>query len=340
MRAFERRSAREAAIMNVSYLGPLQRAWARARSILLSPFRLETWLVMGFAAFLSEWLSGGWGQSGLHRRAEWHGRAAEALAIFSHPVWGPLLIFVVAVGIVVALVFQWLGARGKFVFLDNVIHGRPAIAAPWARHARQGNSLFLWKLVIWVVAGLVIGSVLITTAGAALLALIGLHARVAMAPPIVMGVALVMILGLLFGFVVLLTDDFVVPLMYRDGVLVSAAWRRFLPLLRGQLGLFVLYGLFVLVLGVVVGAVVVAVGLATCCVGFLLLLIPYVGQVVLLPVLVTFRGLGPEFLAQFGPDYDVFATAARPVEGGAPPAFTPPSAPPAPPATPGTGPAA
>jgi hypothetical protein len=319
--------------MNVSYLVPLQRAWVRARSILLSPFRLETWLVMGFAAFLSEWLSGGWGQAGLHRRAEWHGRAAEALAILGHPLWGPLLFTLVAVAIVVALVFQWLGARGKFVFLDNVVHGRPAIAEPWTRHARQGNSLFLWKLAIWVVAGLVIGSVLLTTAGVAVLAWIGLHAPVAAAPPIAMGVALLMILGLLFALVVLLTDDFVVPLMYRDGLMVRDAWRRFLPLLRGQLGSFVAYGLFVLVLNVVVAAVVAAVGLATCCVGFLLLLMPYVGQVVLLPILVTLRGLGPEFLAQFGPEYDLFASA-----GGAGQATTPPSsAANVPPPAPGAG---
>jgi len=316
--------------MNVSYLVALQRAWGRARNLLLSPFRLETWLVLGFAAFLSEWLSGGWGHSGFQGRTGWHhGRAAELLAVLGHPVWGPLVFMVIAVAIILALVFQWIGARGKFVFLDGVVRGRASIAEPWTRHARQGNSLFLWKLVFWLLAGFVIGGVLLTTAGAAVLAAVGLHAPVAAAPPIAAGVALLLALALLFAFVMLLTDDFVVPLMYRDGLSATNAWGRFLPLLRQHLGIFVVYGLFVLLLSAIVGAVVAAAGLATCCVGFLFLALPYVGQVILLPLHVTFRGLGPEFLAQFGPDYDVFAVAA-PHAGGAVPPMPPASVAPPP----------
>ena len=89
-----------------------------------------------------------------------------------------------------------------------------------------------------------------------------------------------------------------------------------------------LYGLFVLLLSVIVGAAVAAAGLATCCVGFLFLALPYVGQVILLPVYVTFRGLGPEFLAQFGPDYDVFAVAVPQGGGAVPPTPPAPVAPP------------
>ena len=313
--------------MNVSYFGALQRAWERARILLLSPFRLETWLVLGFAAFLSEWLSGGWGHSGFQHRFQWHhGRAAEWLAFLGHPVWGPLMFIVLAVALIVALVFQWLGARGKFVFLDDVVRGRAAIAEPWTRYAHLGTSLFVWKLVFWIVTGLVIGGVLLTTAGAAVLSWLGLHEPVAAAPPIAAGVAVLLVLSLLFAFVMLLTDDFVMPMMYRDGLSATAAWGRFLPLLRREPGLFVLYGLFVLLLSAIVGAIVAAAGLATCCVGFLFLALPYVGQVILLPVYVTFRGLGPEFLAQFGPDYDVFAAAAPQGTGSIPPTPAPPVA--------------
>ncbi len=48
-------------------------------------------------------------------------------------------------------------------------------------------------------------------------------------------------------------------------------------------------------------------GFATCCLGFLLLAIPYVGTVLLLPLLVAYRYLSLEFLAQFDPSLDVFA---------------------------------
>ena len=88
--------------MNVSYLGPLQCAIARARSILFTPFRLETWLVLGFAAFLSDWFSGGWGQSGWERKARLgyfpggHFPTPSVPGFHLHDllpalVWGPLL---------------------------------------------------------------------------------------------------------------------------------------------------------------------------------------------------------------------------------------------------------
>jgi len=330
--------------MNVSYLGPLTRSWERTRSQLLKPFRLETWLTLGFAAFLSEWMSGGWGQAAWQRRVEWHGGGPWHMpSLLPALVLGPLLIGLISLGVVVGIVLLWLGSRGKFVFLDDVLRGRSAIVEPWNRCARLGNSLFLWKLVLWIVAGLIVGTVLLSIAGTAVLAWIGTHSPLLLAPPIVLGVVLAGLLGLLFAYVQLLLDDFVVPLMLRDGITASAAWRRFMPLFREHPGAFILYGLFVLVLFVVVGGAVVAVGFATCCVGFLLLALPYVAQVVLLPLYVTYRGLGPEFLAQFGPDFDVRATVPPdPPSAGArhragAPAVAPPAPPQAPPDPPSAG---
>jgi len=57
---------------------------------------------------------------------------------------------------------------------------------------------------------------------------------------------------------------------------------------------------------------------STCCVGFALFAVPYVKQIALLPALATIRGIGPEFLAQFGPEFDLYASAPAPAS--APPA--------------------
>lgn len=43
----------------------------------------------------------------------------------------------------------------------------------------------------------------------------------------------------------------------------------------------------------------------TCCVAGCLMAIPYLGTVLLLPVTVFFRGVGPEFLRQFGGEFDL-----------------------------------
>ena len=315
--------------MNVSYLGPLQSAIARARNILFTPFRLETWFALGFAAFLSDWFSGGWGHSGLGRKSTLgyfpggHFPTPALPGFRLHDllpalVWGPLMAGLVLLALIVGVVFLWLGSRGKFVFLEDVALGRTAIVEPWNRTAPLGNSLFLWKLGFTIVSGLLILGLVFATIGSALLGWLGFHAPVAMAPPIVGGIALVGFVGLLVAFVGLLLDDFVVPLMYRHGIRTNEAWRRFLPLLREHLGRFVLYALLVLVLFVALGAAVLAAGLATCCVGFLLFATPYVGQVVLLPLHVAYRALGPEFLAQFGPEFQVFASGP-PTQAPAPP---------------------
>jgi hypothetical protein len=46
--------------------------------------------------------------------------------------------------------------------------------------------------------------------------------------------------------------------------------------------------------------------LFTCCIGFLLLIIPYIGSVVLLPVFYTFRAFSIEFLEQYGEEFVLF----------------------------------
>jgi hypothetical protein len=47
-------------------------------------------------------------------------------------------------------------------------------------------------------------------------------------------------------------------------------------------------------------------GLLTCCLGFILLIIPYIGSVITLPISYTFRAFSLEFLEQFGPEFKLF----------------------------------
>jgi len=100
--------------------------------------------------------------------------------------------------------------------------------------------------------------------------------------------------------------NFVVPIMYKHRLPASRAWGRFLALFKQHLLHFVLYGLFIFVLSFLVFVAIVMAGLLTCCVGFILLIIPYIGTVVTLPVWYTLRAFSLEYLAQFGPEYDLF----------------------------------
>jgi hypothetical protein len=120
--------------------------------------------------------------------------------------------------------------------------------------------------------------------------------------------------AIVFFVIAKLTTDFVVPIMFLRGKKCLEGWGELLGLLSAGVGNFVVYLLFQLVLGVAIGALVVAVVLVTCCTAGCLLMIPYLGTVLFLPVLVFKRSYSLHYLAQFGREYDVFpvATASAP----------------------------
>jgi hypothetical protein len=60
------------------------------------------------------------------------------------------------------------------------------------------------------------------------------------------------------------------------------------------------------------GVVVLAAVIATCCIAACLLALPYLGTVLLLPVLVFQRAYSLYYLAQLGPKYDLFQRPAPP----------------------------
>jgi hypothetical protein len=115
-----------------------------------------------------------------------------------------------------------------------------------------------------------------------------------------------LILAIVLSYISLYLNDFVVPIMYKYQITTSQAWFKFLPVLSRHLGHFILYGLFIFILWIVVVIGIIFFGLFTCCIGFLLLIIPYIGSVVLLPVTYTFRAFSVEFLEQFGDDFKFF----------------------------------
>lgn len=298
--------------MTVEYIAPLERALSRMKRALFTPFDLETWLVLGFAAFLAGLTQVlGSGSNGIrlaidHGRPEVLGeRAAHAWALLAEPIWLLVGIAVLVLVIALALLFTWISSRGKFVFLDDLVRQRVAIADPWKRFGHLGDSLFLWRvgfglvlffLVLLIVLPIVVAMVASGVAKAGAL-VVGL---------LVILLGSVLVLAIAAVFIQVCVESFVVPIMYRDDLTVLKAWKRFLPLLREHFWWFVLYALFLLALVIGVGLATVVLGCATCCCLFLLLVIPYVGSVVSLPVSFTLRGFGPEFLAQFGPQWSVF----------------------------------
>ncbi|MCX6996013.1 MAG: hypothetical protein NTV49_02760 [Kiritimatiellaeota bacterium] len=301
----------------IDYVEPFIAAFRRMQALLFRPFDLIRWLTIGFTAWLATLGEGG-GSFNFNFPSPSSSRRklpSAGLSTFWHEYFWIILgvgAVVLVLALALGLALLWLSARGKFMFLDNAVTGRAEVAAPWRQYRRQGHSLFLWL----VVYGLVVLAVVLLIAGVGVaLAWPAIRAR-AFGASAVVGIAVSALLLLVFmlvnGYVAAFLVDFIVPLMYKHDLRTNAAWRLWLPLWRARPGAFLLYGLLRLVFGVALGLGVLLIACLTCCCccG---LLIPYVNAVILLPVLAWERYWGPEFLRQFGPDYDVWLAAPPPL---------------------------
>ena len=286
------------------------------KQILFNPFDIGKWFVIGFTAWLATLASGasqgtgGTGgagdtddpqiQEGLSEAKDWVMENLEWIVGVG--------VIVASIIVVVMIVLTWVQSRGKFMLLDNVVNNRALVGQPWKEFRSEGNSLFLWSLAFSLIAFFVFGGAI---GGLGWLIYLQLDANdfVWTGPLIGYGagfVGFVFLLGVGFAYIARLLEDFVVPLMYQRRLKTIDAWRVFLSLHSQNVGSFIAYFLWMMLLGFAWSIVIFAFVLLTCCIGGILLAIPYLGTVLLLPMLVFLRALGPTFLGQFGDDFNLW----------------------------------
>lgn len=302
--------------MNIHYTEPLSAAWARMKKALFQPFKIEKWFTIGFTAFLAALVDGQSGGGGANNSFSKYNHsdldnlfnfpevAMEWLA--GNPVWATLIFVGIGFLFVLGIVLTWLSSRGKFMFLDNVIHDKAEVTKPWYEYRKEGNSLFMWRLVYGLICLFVILLSLYAAYSFASNMYYGYIEFPAMAFIIFAGILYFFVLFVIMGYISLMLDSFVVPIMYKKRISTSKAWGVFISLFAKHIGSFIVYGLFIFVLILLVVICVIAFGFITCCIGFLLLIIPYIGSVVMLPVSYTFRAYSVEFLEQFGEEFQLF----------------------------------
>jgi hypothetical protein len=207
---------------------------------------------------------------------------------------------------VLMIVITWLSARGKFMFLDNVVRGQARVVAPWYEYRKEGNSFFRWNLS-WVVIFSAITVAYIFYCFVYLQAVYegSGNGRALIVPAVLAGLGFFAI-SIISVFIFVLLRDFVVQIMYRDRTTGWEAMQKFLPLFFSQFLHFVGYGIFRFLVSLLIMVGIFICGCITCCIGFLILAIPYINAVVLLPVSYAMRAFPVEFLEQFGPEYQVF----------------------------------
>jgi hypothetical protein len=318
----------------IAYFPPLERAFGRMKRSLFKPFNFSRWLALAFTAWLAnlcESGNGGMGGGNFNLPSGQGGGGGPDFSSLTEKIGSTEIAIIIAVAVVVVflavaigLAVTWINSRGKFMFLDNVAHDRAEIKKPWRDFRKQGNSLFLWRIVYT----LIVGALILVIVAVAALSIYPAFRDSSMLPLAILGGTFAGVLFILTliagGMISMMLVDFVVPVMYRHDLKTNAAWRFFLPVFKEHFWKIVLYALFKILLGIAVFIVLVIVIILTCCIAGCLLLIPYVNAVLLLPVSVLLRSFSLEFLAQFGREFDAFPPEpppGTPGPGGAPPAW-------------------
>ncbi|HTV62373.1 MAG TPA: hypothetical protein VMH30_07370 [Verrucomicrobiae bacterium] len=301
----------------ISVVEPVSPALERVKQMLFHPFDAGKWFVIGFCAWLAGLGESGGGSFGgnnfnstnTHSSPENFRDFVEKARDFTlHnlfwivPLAASLFLFLLALW----AVLLWLNCRGKFMFLHCVALDKAEVIEPWNKFAAPANSFFWFRLVLGL-AGMFL---MLPPMG--LIAVLIIKMVLAGAPDvaaILIAAGLVMFMfltGIIFALIRKFNVDFVVPILYLRGGTCLAAWGEFWKLLCANAGLFTLFILFQIAITMAIGVLVLFAVLLTCCVAGCLLLIPYIGTVLLLPVLIFKRSFSLYFLRQFGATYDVF----------------------------------
>ena len=310
----------------ISVVEPVSPALERVKRALFQPFDLGKWIAIGFCAWLAFLGEGGGFHFNVPGGGGGHGGGRDVRHGFKHAKefvlnnlgWiVPLVAALVVICIGLWLLFLWLNSRGKFMFLHCVALDKAEVSYPWHQFAHQGNSLCLFRLGLALIGG-------VLTLPLMALIIVTIVRMVPRGEPDVgdilgaVGLGLVLIgLAIVFTIIHKFTTDFAVPIMFLRRNRCLQAWRELWVLISYHAGIFVLYLLFSIVLAMGIGLIVAAVMIMTCCCCCLMLL-PYVGTVILLPVLMFKRCYSLYFLAQFGPEYNVFPPATLPIPAAPP----------------------
>lgn len=285
----------------------LLRAFRKMKTTLFSPFSLPLWFTLAFPAFLATLDSGG--GFGFHFIQPDARKSATSMITDHFTAFLILLAVLILLGLALTLLFYWLSSRGRFLFLDMLVRGADAerLGSRWRRFQAPAASFFRIKL------GFFLGHVF-----CALLAIPGLlpftgpvvnaFAEKELLPhtpwlnynmippelqPLCLGGAGALVaiafLGSLGLFILnIFFHDYGALLMYRKGVSGGVALLATLEAVRKEPFRFLKYLLLLILIQILASLAILAFLIVTCCcIGYFLLLIPYISTVVLLPILYT-----------------------------------------------------
>jgi hypothetical protein len=302
----------------VSVIDPIGPAIERVKLMLFRPFDLSRWFVIGFCAWLAFLGQGGGGGSGFNGNFPGKGHHAgtgahgmENVGNVVHQYLPLIIIGAVAVAVfffIIGIVLCWLKSRGQFMLVHCVSGNKAEVVVPWNKFARHGNSVFLFKVFLWII-GLVVIIVPVVVIIFAAVALSRTGFQPLMVVWIVACAFFIIAFSILTGLITKFTDDFVVPIMALQTQSVMAGWKTFVALLsvnKARILLYILFQIIILMVIGIIGHLICIVACCFCCCTLVLFSLPYISTVILLPLFIFRRAYSLLYLRQFGPQFDVF----------------------------------
>jgi len=212
---------------------------------LLWPFKWDTWLRLAIIAFF---VGGGISMPNLFQY-QFDGSDFAAGTIGSTPaVVATVVLVILAVVLVLALIWAFIGAAMRFVFVDMLSTGDIRIRRFFRDRLGKGVRLFAFEIALTAAMfiAMIVSAFLVfgfwgTNAAAPLLLLLL--------------IPLALIAAILFGLILLLTTDFVVPIMICEDCGVIRGWRRLIRMTSADSRQIAIYIVTRLVLGFIVGIV-------------------------------------------------------------------------------------
>ena len=189
------------------------------------------------------------------------------------------------------------------MFLDNVVRNRAEVKEVWRKFKHLANNLLIFKIVLMLISFvlfLVIVFIGTLIAWADISAKnFGQNAIIA----IVTVVFLVIVMVVAFTIINVLTKDFWVPIMYRRNIKILEAIKIFKSeIAPGHIFDIIKFFLMKILLGFAIITISTICCCCTCCIAA----IPYIGTVILLPLVMFNRCYSLFFLEQFGDDWTFF----------------------------------
>ncbi|MDD3621365.1 MAG: hypothetical protein PHQ81_03060 [Methanofollis sp.] len=162
----------------------------------------------------------------------------------------PTILLIVGAILLIGLLFFYLGSVFQFVFVDCLSSGEVSLSRTFGLRTGKGLRLFLFQvlLILLLIAAMALLVVLFVLPAAA-------GGRGTLIYGLLVLILVLLLLALLFGVILTLTTDFVVPVMIARDCGVIEGWRKVWGFLVADLKNTLVYLVTRFILGIVVGII-------------------------------------------------------------------------------------